>query len=132
VKRAFTLFELLAVVIIIGILAAWGVPNYVTTKEKGADKEAISNLQIMQSAEKAYKLDVASLAYYSGTDTATINQNLHLSLPTGANRNWNYTTYSTGCVQARRNGNDNRYWNLTMTDAINNTNTTPSSALVCP
>ena len=129
-KRAFSLLELLTVVIVISILASWGVPNYITSKEKGADKEAIFNLQIMQSAEKSYKLDAGT--YYNGTDTATINQNLRLSLPTGSTRNWNYTAYSTGCVQAKRNGNDNRYWNLTMTDAINNTNTTPSNALVCP
>jgi prepilin-type N-terminal cleavage/methylation domain-containing protein len=126
VRKAFTLLELLTVIIIISILAAWGLPNYTTSKEKASDKEAVSNLKIMQSAQMAYKLDAGT--YYSNASAAYINQNLRVSVPTGTNRNWNYTAYSSGCVQAQRNGNDNRYWNLT----INITNNDPSSAAVCP
>ncbi len=132
-KKGFTLFELLTVIIIIGFVAAMGIPSFSSTREKAADKQAISNLKIMQAAEKAYMLDAGTYYPASGSqgDTATINQNLGFSLPTGSQRLWNYTVYSTGCAQATRNGNDSRSWYLHI-DTVAVPNNDPDSITVCP
>jgi len=88
-KRSFTLIELIVVVIIIGILAAFAAPQFAAVKQKALDKEAIANLQIIRAAQRAYKIDMGS--YYSG-DVLGINTNLKLDLPTTWNGFWTYTT----------------------------------------
>jgi len=128
-KKGFSLLELLTVIIIIGLLASMGVPAFSASREKAADKQAISNLKIMQAAEKAYYLDTGTYYSNSGpTDIAGINQNLGFSLPTNSQRLWNYTVYSTGCALATRNGDNGRSWYLTITV----TNNDPVSGTGCP
>jgi len=117
-KKGFTLLELLLVVIIIGILASLAIVNYAKTKEYVLDKEAISNLKLIQVAEKGYYFDMNT--YYpssaSESNIANINDKLKVSLPSGSNRSWNYTVWSTGCSRATRNGGDGRSWYLTIAD----------------
>ena len=57
VLKGFTLVEVMVVVIIIGVLAAIGIPQYTKTLEKGKMREAEANLYTMYMAEKMYKLD---------------------------------------------------------------------------
>ena len=107
-KNAFTLVELIIVIIIIGILATFAVTHYGSVKQKVHDKEAIANLKMLLLAQKYYYED--NSAYYGGglgiTDIAQINHNLGVSL-TG-NTYWNYEVYGIGffyscthgCVEA--------------------------------
>ena len=53
----FTLIELLVVVIIIGVLAAIGIPQYTKTIEKARGAEARSGLGHIQEGEKLYYVD---------------------------------------------------------------------------
>ncbi len=91
--RGVTLLEILSVIIIIAILVALALPRFSTMKERALDKEAKANLKLIQAAEKIYRMEYA--VYKSCTDTSEINSNLKLFLPTGDNRNWNYTTTTT-------------------------------------
>lgn len=116
--------EILAVIIIIGILAAIALPNFSPIREKVLDKEASASLKLIQAAEKIYRLETDFYYPYPGTtpapDNAAINQNLKLSLPTGSDRKWDYTcsTSGSGCVSATRySGPDSRQWRLEMNDA---------------
>jgi general secretion pathway protein G len=129
-RRAFTLVELIIVVIIIGILVTFAMPAFRTTKEHALDSEAKASLKLIQAAQKIYKMETDSYYPPSGSqsDITIINQNLKLSLPAGSARNWNYVCWSTGCSRATRNGGDGRSWYL----AINDADGEPNSGTGCP
>ncbi len=123
--------ETLIVVIIIVILASLAIANYGKAKENVLNKEAFSNLRLIQVAEKGYYLDNMPNYYPlpavgSDSNIVTINSNLRLNLTT---TNWTYKVWSTGCVQATRyNGPDTRGWYLTIVNLAGDPVSTPS----CP
>jgi prepilin-type N-terminal cleavage/methylation domain-containing protein len=100
-RKGFTLIELIIVVVIIGILATFAMPQFATTKERTLDKDAQANLKLIQAAEKIYRMEMA--AYYpdggSTSVVADINDNLKLSLP-ASGTNWTYTVTATNPATA--------------------------------
>lgn len=76
-KRAFTLIELIVVIIIVGILAAVGISQYSKTVEKGRDAEA---KQILGDIRKlAYE-------YYLQNSTFTTITNADLNIGTASDQ----------------------------------------------
>jgi type IV pilus assembly protein PilA len=63
-RSGFTLIELLIVVVIIGILAAIGIPTYASTKEKAFVTTMKSDLHNLVTAEEGFLAD--SGTYYGG------------------------------------------------------------------
>lgn len=74
-KKGFTLLELLVVVIIIGILAAIALPNFIGSQSKAKISQVKSNMHTVQLAAESYATDMAGVfsnsaagiaAYYPG------------------------------------------------------------------
>lgn len=70
-RRAFTLIELLIVVVIIGILASIAIPKFANTKEKAYVASMKSDLRNLTSAMEAYYHDNNSSYATSTTDLST-------------------------------------------------------------
>jgi prepilin-type N-terminal cleavage/methylation domain-containing protein len=56
-RRAFTLVEIMIVVLIIGILVAIAVPNFVRARESARARACVANLRQMDSAKEQYAMD---------------------------------------------------------------------------
>ena len=57
VATGFTLIELLVVVIIIALLAAMAVPNYVKTQDKAKESAVKSNMHTVQLSAESYAVE---------------------------------------------------------------------------
>ncbi len=104
-KKAFTLTELITVVIVIGIMAAFAIPNYSASVEKAHRRDATNNLIAIHGANQIYQAEKGAYWPSSGTqDLTAINTNLRLSIiPNGMEYTCegNGTTYT--CTSCRPN-----------------------------
>src|SRR5688572_12765378 len=66
-RRGFTLIELLVVVVVIGILAAVGVPKYASSKSKAYATAMKSDLRNLINAQESF---FADSAYYTANVTS--------------------------------------------------------------
>jgi prepilin-type N-terminal cleavage/methylation domain-containing protein len=69
VNNGFTLIELLVTVIILGILAAVAIPNFIAQIGKGREAEAKVNLASLARAQQAYHLETKT--FFNGSDLSS-------------------------------------------------------------
>ncbi|MFO8053234.1 MAG: type II secretion system protein [Candidatus Omnitrophota bacterium] len=99
---SFTLLELIIVVLIVGILVSFAMPGFFGAQQKTIDREARTNLKLIQTAEKTHELEEGQ--YEACTTGVAANSNIHcnnvlgLDLPpsTANGGNWTYVVRLTG------------------------------------
>jgi type IV pilus assembly protein PilA len=69
-NKAFTLVEIMIVVVIIGLLAVMAIPAFNKVRQEAREKTILNNLRQIASAGEQYLLD-------KGTTQATYNQLIH-------------------------------------------------------
>lgn len=81
---AFTLLELLVVIAILAILASLSLPQFARFRERAMEKEAWTNLKLIQAAAWLYRVEYDT--YANLDSTAIVNRDLKLDLPTSASK----------------------------------------------
>ncbi len=71
-RKGFTLVELAVVIVIIGVLAAFGVPQFLKSVERSKAAEAFNYLSAVRSAQERYVAKEG--VYTSGTSDLDVNQ----------------------------------------------------------
>ena len=73
-KAGFTLVEIMIVVLIIGILLAIAIPNFVSARESARAKSCVGNLKQIDSATQQFCMDKKlSASTYTSTTRPTID-----------------------------------------------------------
>ena len=98
IPKAFTLTELLIVVTLIGIIAAFAIPNYSKTIDRAHVRDAVTQLTSIWSANKIYK--VQNGQYWPPDTNSHLIAEINLTLGLGIIENG--MTYS--CVQGANPG----------------------------
>jgi prepilin-type N-terminal cleavage/methylation domain-containing protein len=118
-KRGFTLIEIVLVVVLIGILAAFAMTNYVAIKEKALNRQAKGILLLIRAAERNYRMEYNNYYPYPAstvTSMSVINRDLKLSLPVTVSTSWGWligvNSIAGSATLTRSGGADSRVWTI--------------------
>ena len=100
-NRAFTLVEIMIVVLIIGILLAIAVPNFIRAREQSRAKSCSANLKQFDSAKEQYAMDNRANAGDTVTFAQLIGPTLYIkATPQCPSNTIAYTAAELGAISA--------------------------------
>ena len=112
-NKAFTLIELLIVVVIVGVIATFVMPSFSNSKEKSRNTEAATALQSVKAAERMYRLKNDTDQYVLCGPTADCETKLGMDL--AGDGSWDYAVALTAAgfdATATRNPGATRTWTV--------------------
>lgn len=95
-NRAFTLVEIMIVVLIIGILMAIAVPNFVKARESSRKQTCISNLKQIDQAKEQWAMDNRKNAGDAAAFTDIVGANAYLKSQPECPSGGTYTVAAIG------------------------------------
>lgn len=95
-NRAFTLVEIMIVVLIIGILMAIAVPNFVKARESSRKNSCIANLKQVDSAKEQWAMDNKKDAGATVAMTDLVGATLYLKATPACPSSGTYTVNNIG------------------------------------
>jgi len=99
-QNAFTFIEMMIVVIVLAVIAAFGIPNYQRSQQRVDERDGINNLENIASAMEIYRVRNDGLYPVTGdiNTLAEINTELNMGIIA---QNLNYSCFSNNAVNPR-------------------------------
>lgn len=109
-KKGITLVELLAVIVIVGILAAVAIPMYTDYLVRARRSDAKVALEQVRAAQEMWRAERGSYAIDGGGNTAETRLQTTMGAPTSpiGDYDWNFTVKTATTFTARSTPNSTR------------------------
>lgn len=95
-KQGFTLMELMVVVIIIGVIAAFAIPNYSKSVQKAHERDMLVHLTSIHAANLLYRSYDGDYWVGVNQDLAAINSALSINIIANSGTTYNYNVGPNG------------------------------------
>jgi len=129
-RKAFTLIEFMIVVVVLGVIASFGIPNYNKSRARLNEKNAIYSLRIIASAMEMYRVRNNG-NYPLGADLDNVGEiNTTLDLGT-IELSMVYSCTGNGIIFTCNANPDDYTWNLQVSNTSNE-NPRCSAGPACP